>query len=397
MAASPLDWRKPAGTAARASVRLTLSNDKLTGIDKLAIDGPGLQVRGGITVAGGKLDTIRLDRMMLGRTDVKGTIRIPAGGPIGVDVTGLALDVATKLMETSPKRDPAAPRPPPGPAWSMRGRFDRVFLAHDQSATQVVVSADSDGEVFRALSIVGKAGANKPFSVRIARGQTAARHLALKFDDAGNLLDGLDVTDSILGGVLTVEGAFDDSTRDHGLAGTIEMTDFRVAHAPALGKLLQAVTLYGLVDALGGEGLSFSQLTAPFQLTADALVLKDARAFSPSLGLTAQGWISRTGDRLDMEGTVVPAYVFNSLLGRIPILGTLFSIEKGGGLFAMNYSLRGPMNDPAVSANPLSAITPGILRGMFGLIGQGPVDRQPGTAPGTPLDPQRPGGNAQSP
>ena len=54
----------------------------------------------------------------------------------------------------------------------------------------------------------------------------------------------------------------------------------------------------------------------------------------------------------------------------MPLIGGLFSAEKGGGLFAMNYSLRGPMDDPSVVANPLSALTPGILRGMFGLFDQ---------------------------
>ena len=166
---------------------------------------------------------------------------------------------------------------------------------------------------------------------------------------------------------MSVAGEFNDSEPEHTLSGTLDIVDFRVARAPALGKLLQAVTFYGLVDALGGPGLNFSRLSAPFQLTDDALVLSDARAFSPSLGLTAKGVINRAGDRLDLTGTLVPAYVFNSLLGRIPLIGKLFSAEKGGGLFAMNYSLHGPTDNPSVSANPLSALTPGILRGMFGI------------------------------
>ena len=133
--------------------------------------------------------------------------------------------------------------------------------------------------------------------------------------------------------------------------------------------------MYGLVDALGGPGLRFARLTAPFQFDDDTLVLRDARAFSPSLGLTAKGRIDRAGDRLDLEGTLVPAYVFNSILGRIPLIGGLFSAEKGGGLFAMNYSLRGPIDNPSVVANPLSALTPGILRGMFGLFDRTTSDR----------------------
>ena len=102
-----------------------------------------------------------------------------------------------------------------------------------------------------------------------------------------------------------VDADYDDTTRDHTLSGTLGINDFRISRAPVLGKLLQAVTLYGLVDALGGPGLSFSRLTAPFQFNDQALILRDARAFSPSLGLTAKGRIDRTGNRLDLEGTLV--------------------------------------------------------------------------------------------
>ena len=106
---------------------------------------------------------------------------------------------------------------------------------------------------------------------------------------------------------------------------------------------------------------------APFVLTEDTLELGESRAFSPSLGLTAKGRIDLRRNVADLQGTIVPAYFFNSLLGNIPLVGRLFSPEAGGGLFAASYALRGPLGDPRVSVNPLSALTPGFLRGVFGL------------------------------
>jgi hypothetical protein len=399
---APLAWRKPVGAAAKASARLVLSKDRLMSIGPVTVDGAGIQVMGAVTVMDGKPDAVRLDRAVLGRTDVRGTLELPPNGPIGVDLTGPSLDIAAKLQEKSPKRDPAAPTPPPGPAWSMHGRFDRVFLAHGQIANQVVASGESDGRVMRELAITGKIGTGKPFSLRIAQdpGATgpgrgrAARLLSINAQDAGSILQGMDVTGEIKGGELSIGGEFDDATPRHTLSGTVEIADFRVSNAPALGKLLQAVTLYGLVDALGGPGLRFARLTAPFQFDDDTLVLRDARAFSPSLGLTAQGRIDRADDRLDLQGTVVPAYVFNSVLGRIPLIGRLFSAEKGGGVFAMNYSLSGPMDNPTVVANPLSVLTPGILRGMFGLFDRGTSESQVAPDIQTPLDRPASGSNA---
>lgn len=400
---APLAWRKPVGAAATASARLALSQDRLVSIGPVTLGGSGIQVMGSVAVTDGKPDTVQLDRVVLGRTDVRGTIRLAPNAPIGVDLVGPSLDVGAKLQQKAPARDQAAPPPRPGPAWSMHGRFDRVYLAHDEIATQVTATGESDGQVIRDLAIAGKAGPGKPFSFRIGRepatagagGASLARRLSVTAADAGSILQGMDVTSDIKGGEMSISGVFDDATPHHTLSGTLEIADFRVSNAPALGKLLQAVTLYGLVDALGGPGLRFARLTAPFQFDDDTLVLRDARAFSPSLGLTAQGRIDRANARVDLEGTVVPAYVFNSVLGRIPVIGKLFSVEKGGGVFAMNYSLSGPMDDPAVVANPLSVLTPGILRGMFGLFERGPSDGPAAPDTQTRLDRPAPGGNVQ--
>jgi hypothetical protein len=87
--------------------------------------------------------------------------------------------------------------------------------------------------------------------------------------------------------------------------------------------------------------------------------------------MTAKGSVDLNAQTVDMQGTVVPAYFFNTLLGRIPLVGRLFSPEQGGGLFAATYSARGPIDDPQVSVNPLAALTPGFLRGLFGIFDQG--------------------------
>ena len=171
----------------------------------------------------------------------------------------------------------------------------------------------------------------------------------------------------VQGGRLTVTGTYDDTQADHPLSGTAEIQEFRVRDAPALGRLLQAMTLYGLVDVMQGPGLAFDRLVAPMRLTREVLELREARAFSSSLGLTAKGRVDLVQDLLDMEGTIVPAYFFNSLLGNLPLIGRLFSPEEGGGLFAASYSIRGAGNDPQVTVNPLSALTPGFLRGLFGI------------------------------
>jgi hypothetical protein len=156
-----------------------------------------------------------------------------------------------------------------------------------------------------------------------------------------------------------------DSAGGRPLSGRVEMDDFRVLKGAGFAKLLQALTVYGLADVMKGPGVSFTRLVAPFELRDDVLNLSDARAFSASLGLTAAGNIDFDTGAVNVKGTIVPAYFFNSLLGRVPVIGRLFSAERGGGLIAASYSITGQLDAPAVRVNPLTALEPGFLRGML--------------------------------
>jgi len=168
-------------------------------------------------------------------------------------------------------------------------------------------------------------------------------------------------------GHLTIDGMLDTPSGLSPLVGSVLIDDVIVRNSPVLGKLLQGITLYGLVDALSGPGMTFSRVVAPFRYDGDDLVLNDAHAANPSLGLTAKGRIGLSSGQLSIAGTIVPAYFFNSLLGQLPLVGRLFSPEKGGGLFAARFGLDGPIDDPTITINPISALTPGFLRDIFGI------------------------------
>jgi hypothetical protein len=364
-----LDWRKPAGAAAHGSMLVRLQHDRLAGVDQVGAEGDGLLLRGSAVCDDGRVTRVRLDRLVLGRSDVQGTVQLPAApraGPIAVRVSGPMLDLSARLARPKAGRQPHQPEPPPGPPWTLDAQFDRVLMAGGYVLTPVAVRAENDGSVFRRLQVDGATRDHGEFAVQIAP-EASGRHLTATAADAGDLLRALDVTDTMQGGKLSVSGTYDDAAPGRPLQGTADLTDFRISRAVGLGKLLQAMTLYGLVDVLRGPGLGFTQLVAPFTLSDDVLTLADARAFSPSLGLTAKGRMDIDDDTADLQGTIVPAYFFNSLLGNVPLVGRLFSPERGGGLFAASYSLRGKMEDPDVSVNPLAALTPGFLRGVFGI------------------------------
>jgi hypothetical protein len=362
-----LGWSKPPGRPAAGELRLLLDRGRITGTSAMRVTGSGIDVRADTQFANGQLAAVRLSRVVLGQdTDVSGEVKLPqrAGEPYVVKVTGTSIDASSEF--THQTTAPGRPRSDKaGPPWVIDARFDRVLVGPGRALNSVAVSAENGGRLMRRVSLSGQAGQGT-FRISIEP-NAGGRSLSASASDGGELLRALDIAESMYGGRMTLTGQFDDRQPGEPLSGTAEIADFRVRNAPALALLLQAMTLYGLVDVVRGPGLAFSQLTAPFQLSGDTLELREARAFSSSLGMTAKGRVDLARNTADMEGTIVPAYFFNSLLGHIPLLGKLFSPEKGGGVFAATYTLRGPLDNPKVSVNPLAALTPGFLRGIFGL------------------------------
>ena len=387
-----LDWAKPAGQTALLTADLRLDHDQLRAIDPIRLTGAGaaaqrLDGAARATFSDGRLTGITLDRLALGGTEVHGSVLAPPGGaPLAVRVTGPVLDLAARFAPAPkapgtaavpraapPPAPPPAPQPakpaPPGPAYTVEAGFATVRLAGGQTLTGLTVSAANDGRVFRRLSLhaaIGKAG-TLAAGIAPAAGQPAGgRALTVRATDAGALAAGLGLPFVLSGGQLAVTGSYGPAP-DAPLRGTAELDDFRLRDAPVLAKLLQAVTLYGLVEVLRGPGLGVSRLIAPFSLGGGVLVLDNARAFSPSLGVTAAGRIDLDRDRIDLRGTIVPAYFFNALLGHLPLVGRLFSPERGGGVFAASYALSGDLERPDMTVNPLAALTPGFLRDLFKL------------------------------
>ena len=371
--AERLNWGKPAGRAAVAEMLLVLDRERFAGIERLRIDGEGVSVQAALDWpildrSGRGARRVRLGKLGLAPgTDVQGEIVWPVaeGQPWQVRLNGPSLDISAEMARREGAAKPGEEIR--GPAFNAELRVDRLVLGPRRVMTGVLARSDNDGLISRTARVTGRAGTG-PFELSILpSGQVQRRSLTITAQDAGGLLTALDVMEDMRGGKLVLNGFYDDSRADNALSGTAEVTDFGMRNAPAIGKLLQAITVVGAIDAFSGPDLRFSRLVAPFRRAGDAIDLVDARAFSTSLGVTAKGRIDTGRQLFDIQGTVVPAYFINSLLGRVPLLGRLVSPETGGGLFAMSYGVKGPFDDPSVWVNPLSAVTPGFLRGLFGV------------------------------
>jgi len=382
LAVEPLAWSKAPGIAAAGEATLQMRAGVLQSIEAIRITGPDMLLRGRASeVVRNEPRRIEIQQAALGRNRFAADIAPPErrGGDWSIALRGQAIDLVPVLAAPIPPGGTA--EEPPAAGVSLTIAADRMLLGPERALTGVRGIARVDGRgVVQAAELAGRVAGGGAMTMAIAA-EGGRRRLRVESDDGGALLRAFGVLRTVQGGRLRVDAAYAHDRPGAALRGTAELEEFAVREAPALAKLLQAMTVFGVFEALDQRGLSFASLTAPFVLTRDALVLEDARAFSVSLGITARGRIDRRREQIDMEGTIVPAYVFNSLLGRIPLVGRVFSPERGGGLFAATYRMRGPLADPSVAVNPLAALTPGFLRGVFGLGQEG--------APGETPEPER--------
>ncbi|MEO0467430.1 MAG: AsmA-like C-terminal region-containing protein, partial [Pseudomonadota bacterium] len=118
-------------------------------------------------------------------------------------------------------------------------------------------------------------------------------------------------------------------------------------------------------DTLGGEGVLFTRIDLPLRSRGGRIAVDGGRASGPALGLTVNGWLDLVDQGISIDGVLVPSFGVNSALGGIPIIGDLFVGRDGEGVFSLTYSVRGDLAKAQVAINPLSAVTPGILRRIF--------------------------------
>jgi hypothetical protein len=212
-------------------------------------------------------------------------------------------------------------------------------------------------------------------------------------EDAGAFLDLLEITPNVVGGRFRISGTVDAARTDKAVVGKMSVEEFRVVNAPGFARLLSVALLTGILDSLRGEGIGFQRFDADFAWADPKVEIREGRMYGAALGVTARGVLDLEEDTIDVDGTLVPAYAVNSILGNIPLLGQLLVGERGGGVFAATYRASGALGDPQIGVNPLSTLAPGFLRRLFGVFGGGSATLPGGdptaVEPGLPVDPNR--------
>lgn len=361
------NWAKKAGAPAGGRVTARIDRDGTVTIPGFSVLAPGLSLAGSAAFnPDGGLQHVDFERVVAGRTDAGGAVLPVADGGWVVVVRGASLDLAPVWPQLRSTRFQEPELLGEHQGIAVRVDLETLWIAAERRLEEVSGTAVREGGVWSLVKATGKTVDGAALEVLIRPGEDGNRRLRISAQNAGSALRALDLFDNMRGGQLTIDGVFRDDRLGRQLEGRAEISDYRVVEAPLLTHVLSVLALTGIVDALKGDGLAFDTLKVPFTLDGKVLHIADARVSGLSLGFTASGTVDLAADEMDLEGTIIPAYAVNSVLGHIPLLGyVLTGGGKGGGVFAATYAMRGRLDDPNVSVNPLAVLTPGILRQVF--------------------------------
>lgn len=211
--------------------------------------------------------------------------------------------------------------------------------------------------------LVGNYGSDKSVKLTLdySPKSNGEHYLSIDSNNAGSTLRVLRLYENMNGGILRIEAKKD---LNQNMIGHAKIRDFKIANTPLLAKLLTVASFSGMLDLLKGDGLVFSHFDAPFAYKNKILKIDGAKMFGNVLGLTATGTVNRVTSDVNIEGIISPAYSLNTMVGKIPLVGSMLA-GKDGTVFAVDYNISNTLDDPKININPLSILSPNAVKDLF--------------------------------
>ena len=358
-------WSKLSGESGALEATLAVS-DAGYSAPRFLMRGPGLAIEGEVdfredlALRSARLARLDVDGLIKGRADVARTTLTSGAEGFSFDVGGDWLDISDFVRSGLRQQGE-----PTGLPIQIEAEFGNVILADDYALEAAAFEYLHDGEVIQGLSLTGRRPDGALAAEIRTEDETGIRKANVRVPDMSQALSAVYGLSATRGGTLRLDADLPPGGTPGATIGRVEMEDFTVENAPFLAQMLSLASLTGLFDTLSGGGLAFDGLEFDFALREGSLSVRDAKMSGPALGMTGEGEVSFDKQALDFGGALVPAYTANSLLGDIPLIGDVFVGKDGEGVFALTYTVSGPFSGAQIAVNPLSALTPGFLRGIF--------------------------------
>jgi hypothetical protein len=361
VAIKQISFTKAAGVAGKITFDAE-QKEKNINVKSFTAEGTDFAANGNFTLADSNLTSLNLDKAKLGNSDLKLNYSTDDKSS-KIDAKGKGLDISQAAFGEFLKQGKEGPK-----ALEIKVALDNLHMKNGEVLQGFRLNANCAANLCKSASGSGKFTTKGGVTLSLKPVKDKSL-LVITSDNAGALINALNISKNINNGSLRVESTFATIGTSKVAQGTIIMRDFKAIKTPLLGKVLTVASFQGIGDILNNEGITFKKFEAPFTLADGIITVNDAKSSGASIGLTASGTIDTGKGEIDMKGAIVPAAAINKVLGNIPLVGGILVGKKNEGVFATRYSLKGTYDDAEVSVNPISIITPGILRNIFDIGG----------------------------
>jgi hypothetical protein len=362
-------WQKPPGVPAAATLTLSIEPNGEIHVDELAATAPTARIAANAVLEpGGRLVRASAEEVFVeGLLDVALMADRASQGDdrLHIAVNGSYLNARTLFDELPFPRTGGSDGTSSGLPLLFEAGVDTVEV-RGESFTNARLYLDSVERGIRGFSFSGQTRAG-PVEVRFGPDGDleGPRQLVVNSADASALLRAFTGFDNASGGDLYLEARAPTLGEAGPMEGRLEANGFVLERMPLLARILAAGSLEGLGSLLSGQGLVFERLEGQFVWQNGVLEMPEARVAGPALGVTWTGLVDTATQRVAIDGTLLPSYGVNSVLGDLPLVGGLLTSRQGEGVIGVTFSVQGEFDETRVTANPLSALAPGVLRRIF--------------------------------
>lgn len=368
-------WRKPAGRSAYVQFDIVKGRTAKYELQNLQLAGDDIAIEGSASLGADnrpmEFHFPSFSFNVVTRLDVRGKLRsdnvwdIKAKGSTfdGRDFFRALFNVGAASVK------PQKPRA----GTDVDAEIDTVIGFSEVSLRGVKLKLSKRGDKLSGLAVTGTLDGGQPLAVELRQKPGEPRRLLADSSDAGQAFKLTGFYPNVVGGRVRLEVNVDGRGPAE-KTGVLWVESFKILGDPVVSEVVGTADTSrpAISDKRGGrkvvrEEFDFDRMKLPFAVGHGQFVVEDSYLRGPLLGATLRGKVDFNTRNVNLGGTYVPLQGLNNALGGIPLLGELLSGPRGEGIFGITFAIQGAMAQPQVIVNPLSPLTPGILRGLMEL------------------------------
>ncbi len=375
-------WRKPPGSPADVQFEVVRGKDR-TELNEFRVRGENIAADGQIIIgADNRLREFSFSSFTLNlvsQLEMQGVVR--PDNVLDVKVKGRHFDgrdFFRTLFSVGQFTEKPLQQLKPRAGLDVSAEIETLAGYSDVSLRGLKLKLSNRADRLVALEGRGTLDGGKPLVVSLVQVPNEPRRLRVDTPDAGQAMRLIGFYPNMQGG----RGRLDVNLDGKGAAektGTLLVEDFRVLGDPVVSELLSGAEFGQTTDTrspakrqMVREVFEFDRMLVPFSVGYGQFVLEDGYMRGPLVGVNLRGKVDFKAGRMSLGGTYIPLQGLNNMLGGIPVIGQILSGPRGEGIFGITFGVQGSLQQPQVTVNPLSLVTPGIFRGLTEMTGPDP-------------------------